>query len=128
MLQQMYIIPGVLVDNASNPIEVPLTSLNASADPTAIVCSHVPMNQFYTVGTEAVCPSRKSTVCRSPCTNINNMSIPTCAKLPSKAFNQNKHPRRCSIIAHVDMCSIRNQFHEINNLLVSDDIHILDYL
>jgi hypothetical protein len=61
--------------------------MNASADPIAIVCSnHVPMNQIYTVSTEAVCPSRKSTV--------NNMSIFTSAKLPSKAMKTSKHPRR----------------------------------
>ena len=34
--------------NVSNLMYVPLTALNATADPTAIVCSnHVPMNQLY---------------------------------------------------------------------------------
>ena len=28
-------------------------------------------------------------------------------------------------IAHVNICSLRNEVHEINNLLVTDDIHIL---
>ena len=83
MLQQMYIVPGgVGRHNVSNLIYVPLTALNASADPTAIVCSnHVPMNQSYTVSTEVVSPSTKSTVCSSPCTNINNISMSISAKL-----------------------------------------------
>ena len=82
----MYIIPRVLVDNVSNLIYVPLTALNASADPKAIVCSnHVPMNQSDTFRSEVMCPSRKSTICSSTCTNINNMSMSTSAKLPSKA-------------------------------------------
>ena len=55
MLQKMYIIPGALEDNGSNLIHVPLTALNASADPTAMVCSnHVYMNQSYTVSTEEI--------------------------------------------------------------------------
>ena len=49
--------------NVSNLMYVPLTALNASADPTAIVCSnHVPMNQSYTVSTEAVCPKSNQIV------------------------------------------------------------------
>ena len=76
---------GVGRHNMSNLIYVYLTAIIASADPTAIVCSnHVPMNQILTVSTEAVCPRRKTTVCNSPCTNINNMRISTPAKLPSK--------------------------------------------
>ena len=64
--------------NVSNLMYVPLTALNASADPTAIVCNnHVPMNQIYAVSTEAVCPSRKSTVCSSPCT------VGSCYRPPS---------------------------------------------
>ena len=122
----MYIIPGALVDNVSNLIGVPLTALNATADPTAIVCSnHVPMNQIYAVITEAVCPSRESTVCSSPCTNINNMRISTSDKLPSKAMKTSKHPRKVLKIAHDNICRLRNKVHEISNLLVTDDIHIL---
>ena len=53
---------GVCRHNVSNLIYVPLTALNASVDPTVIVCSnHVPMNKTSTASTEAVCPSRKST-------------------------------------------------------------------
>ena len=50
--------------------------------------NHVPMNQSYIVSTEAVCPSRKSTVCSLTCTNINNLSMSTSAKLPSKAIKE----------------------------------------
>ena len=86
---------GVGRHNVSNLMYVPLTSLNDSAGPTAIVNSnHVPMNRGYTVSTEAVCPSRKSTVCSSPCTKINNMSMSTSAKLPSKAMKTIKHPKK----------------------------------
>ena len=83
------------------------------------------LNQIYNVSTEAMCPSRKSTVCSSPCTNIKNMNISTSAKLPSKAMKNSKHPRKVLKIAHVNICSLSNQVHEINNLLVTDDIHIL---
>ena len=107
-------------------IYVPLTALNASADPTAIECSnHVPMNQSYTVSTEAVCPSRKSTVRSSPCTNIDNMRMCTSAKVPSKAMKTIKHPRKLLKIAHFNIYSLRNMVHEVNNLLVTDVIHIL---
>ena len=42
---------------------VPLTPLNASVDPTAIVYSNrVPMNQSYTVSTEEVCPTVQLTL------------------------------------------------------------------
>ena len=103
----VYYTRGIGRHNVSNLIDVPLT---ASADPTAIVCcNHVPMNQIYTGSTEAVCPSRKSTVCRSPCTNINNKSISTSAKLPSKAMKTSKHPRKVLKIAHVNICSLRNK-------------------
>ena len=85
---------GIGRHNVSYLMYIHLTALNASADPTTIVCSnHVPMNQIYTVSTEAVC-LRKSTVCSSPCTNINNMSISTSSKLPSKAMKTSKHTRR----------------------------------
>ena len=92
----MYIIPGdVGRHNIRNLIDVPFTALNASADPTAIVCSnHVPMNQSYTVSTEAVCSRRKYTVCSSPCTNINDMNMSTSAKLPSQAMKTIKQPRK----------------------------------
>ena len=51
-------------------IDVPLTALNASADPTAIIGrNHVPMNQIYTVSTEPVVPRRRSTVRNSPATH-----------------------------------------------------------
>ena len=98
MLQQMYIIPGGAGrQNVRNIIYVPRTDLNASADPTAVVCSnHVLMNQIDTVSTEAVCPSRKSTVCSSPCTNINNMSMYTSTKLPSKN-NENSQASQKSV-------------------------------
>ena len=57
-------------------------------------------------------------MCSSPCTNINNMSMSTSAKLPSKAMKTIKHPRKVLKIAHVNICSIRNKVHEITNLLV----------
>jgi hypothetical protein len=102
-----------------------LTVLNASADPTAIVCSnHVPMNQMYALSTEPVCPRRKFTMCSLPCTNINNTSISTSAELPSKAIKISKHPRRQLLkISHVN--SLINKVHEVNNLLVTDGIHTL---
>ena len=104
---------------------VPLAALNATADPTAIVCSnHVPTNQMHTVSTEAVCPRRKTIVCSSPCTNINNMSISTSAKPPSKSIQTSNHPRRNMLkVAHVNICSLRNKVHEINNLLIKGDSH-----
>ena len=96
------------------------------SDPTAIVCStNIPMNQSYTVSTEVVCPSRKSTVCSSPCTKINNLSMSTSAKLASKARKTINHPREVLKIAHVNICSLRNKVHEINHLLVTGDIHNL---
>ena len=105
---------------------VPLTALNASADPTAIVYSnHVPMNRMYAVSTEAVCSRRKSTVCSSFCTNINNMIMSTSAKLPSKAMKTIKHPRKVLKMAHVNICSLRNKVFQINNLLVTNYIHIM---
>ena len=118
---------GVGRHNVSNLIYVPLTALNASADPTAVVCSnHVSMNQIYNVSTEVVFPSRKSNVCSSPCTNINNMRMSTSAKL-SKAMKTSKHPRKVLKITHVNICSLRNKVNEINNLLVTDDSYF-DYL
>ena len=36
-----------------------------------------------------------------------------------------KHPRKVLKMAHVIICSLRNKVHEINNLLATDDIHIL---
>ena len=108
---------GVGRHHVSNLIDVPLT---ASADPTPIVCSnHMPINQGYTVRTEVVCPSRKFTVC------INNPSMSTSAKLPCKERKTIKHPRKVLKIAHINICCLRNKVHEINNLLVTDDIHIL---
>jgi hypothetical protein len=53
------------------------------------------------------------------------MRISTSAKLPSKAMKTSKHPRNMLKIAHVYICSLRNKVHEMNNLLVTDDIHIL---
>ena len=59
---------------------------------------------MYTVSTEAVFPSRKFTVCSSPCTNINNMSISTSAKLHRKAMKTSKHPgRKVLKIANVNI-------------------------
>ena len=46
-------------------------------------------------------------------------------KLLSKAIKTIKHPRKVLKIAHVIICSLRNKVHEINYLLVTDDIHIL---
>ena len=64
-------------------------------------------------------------MCSSPCTKINNMSMSTSAKLPSKAMKTIKHPRKVVNIAHINICSLRNKVDEINNLLVTDDIHNL---
>ena len=93
-----------------------------SRDYEPVCRNHVSMNQIYAVSTEAVCPSRKSTVCSSPYTNINNMRISTSAKLPSKAMKTSKHPRKVLKIAYINICS---RVHEINNMQVADDIHIL---
>ena len=111
MLQQNVHYPSCIGrHNVSNLIYVPLTALNASADPTAIVCSyHVHMSKSYTVSTEVVCPSRKSTLCSSPCTNINKKSMSTSAKLPSKEMEIIKHPRKVLKIAHVKICSLKPQ-------------------
>ena len=89
--------------------------------------NHKPMNQSYTVSTEAVCNSRKTTLCSSPCTissNVNNMSKSTSDKL-SLAFKTIKQPRKVLQISHINICSLRNKVHEVNNLLVTDDIHTL---
>ena len=64
-------------------------------------------------------------MCSSPCTNINNMRISTSAKILSKAMKTSKHPRKVLKIAHVNICSLRNKVNEKNNLLGTDDIHIL---
>jgi exonuclease III len=40
-------------------------------------------------------------------------------------MNKIKHPRKVLKIAKVNICSLRNKVHEVNNLLVTDDIHIL---
>jgi hypothetical protein len=108
---------GIGRHNLSNLIYVPVTALNVSNDPTVIVQSnHVPINhQSYTVSTEAVCPSRTSTVCSSPCSNINNMSMCTSAKLPCKAMTTINHPRKVLQISHVNTCSLRNKVHEIDH-------------
>ena len=36
-----------------------------------------------------------------------------------------KHPRKVLKITHISICSLRYKVHEINNLLVTDDIHML---
>ena len=65
-------------------------------------------------------------MCSSPCTNINNMSISTSAKLPSKAMKTSNHHRTKELkIVYVKICSLRNNIHKINNFLATDDIHIL---
>ena len=84
---------------------------------TAICSNHVPMDQSYSVSTEVVCPSRKTTLCSSPCTIKS-----TSDKLPSKAFKTIKQPRKN---CHINICSLRNKIHEVNNLLGTDDIPIL---
>ena len=87
----------------------------------SIGCSnHEPMNQSCTVSTEAVCPSRKTTLCSSPCTIKS-----TSDKFPSKVLKTIKQPRKVLKIAHINICSLRNKVHEVNNLLVTDDFHIL---
>ena len=113
---------GIGRHNVSNLLYVPLSALNACDDPTAIVCSnHVSMNKTYTVSTEAVCPGKKSTVCSSPFTNINNVSMSTSAQLLSKAMKTIKHPSKVlKKIANVNICCLRNKVHEINNLLETD--------
>ena len=111
---------GVGRHNVGNFIYFPLIALNTFVNPTAIGCSnHEPMNQSYTVSTEAVCPNRKTTLCSSPCTIKS-----TSDKLPSKALKTIKQPRKVLKIAHMNTCSLRNKVHEVNNLLVTD-IHIL---
>ena len=56
------------------------------------------------------------------------MSKSTFEKLPSKALKTNNQPRKVLKIAHINICSLRNKVHEVNNLLVTDDIHILTEL
>ena len=54
---------GIGKHNVSNLIDAPLIAPNISVYPTAIVSSnHEPINQSYTVRTEAVCKSRKTTL------------------------------------------------------------------
>ena len=55
-------LKGIGKRNVSNLIYVPLIALNTSVYPTAIVSSnHKPINQSYTVSTEVVSNSRKTT-------------------------------------------------------------------
>jgi hypothetical protein len=120
---------GIGKHNVSNLIYVPLIAPNTSVYPTAIVISnHAPINQSYSVSTEAMCNSRKTNLCSSPCTissNVNNMSKSTSDKPPSKALKTIKQPRKVKKIAHVNIRSLRNKVFEVNNLHVTDDIHIL---
>jgi hypothetical protein len=120
---------GIGKHNVSNLIYVPLIAPNTSVYPTAIVSSnHEPINQSYTVSTEAVCNTRKTTLCSSPCTisfNVNNMCKSTSENLPRKALKTIKQPRKVLDIAHINICSLRNKVHDVNNLLVTDDVHIL---
>jgi hypothetical protein len=139
---------GIGKRNVCHLIYVPLIAPNTSVYPTAIVSSnHEPINQSYTHGTEAVCNSRKTTLCRSPCTssnapahpatssNVNNMSKSTPDKLPNnklpnnklpnKALKTIKQPRKVLKIAHVNICSLINKVHEVSNLLIRDDMHII---
>ena len=60
-----------------------------------------------------------------PYTNINNLRPAISAKLPSKAMKTSRYPRKVLKIAHINICSLRNKVCEINNLLVTDDIHIV---
>ena len=53
------------------------------------------------------------------------MSKSTSDKLPSKALKTIKQPRKVLKKAHINICILRNKVHEVNNLLVTDDIHIL---
>jgi hypothetical protein len=53
------------------------------------------------------------------------MNTSTSAKLPSKVMKTGKHPRKVLKIAHVNICIFRNKVYEINNLQVTDDVHIL---
>ena len=43
----------------------------------------------------------------------------------AKKLNTSKHPRKVLTIAHMNLCSLRNKVNQINNMLVTDDIHIL---
>jgi hypothetical protein len=78
-------VRGIGKHNVSHLIYVPLIALNTSVYPTANVSSnHEPIKQSYTVSTEVVCNSRKTTLCSSPCTissNVNNTSKSTSDKL-----------------------------------------------
>ena len=44
---------------------------------------------------------------------------------PVKQWKQASIPEKCLKKSHVEICSLRNKVHEINNWLVTDDIHIL---
>jgi adenine deaminase len=105
MLTMSHDFRGIGKHNINNLIYVPLIALNTSVYPTAVVSSnHEPINQSYTVGTEAVCNSRKTTLCSSPCTisfNVNSTSKSTSDTLPSKELKTIKQPRKVLKIAHM---------------------------
>jgi hypothetical protein len=44
---------------------------------------------------------------------------------PVKAIKTINHPGKVLEMAHMNICSLRNEVPEINSLLVTDDIHIL---
>jgi hypothetical protein len=97
--------PKVIVrHNVSNLINFPLVSLNTFVNLTAIGCSnHESMNESCTVSTEAVCPSRKTTLCSSPSTMKS-----TSDKLPSKALKTIKFSPTVSEIAGRQIQNNRN--------------------
>jgi hypothetical protein len=75
-----------------------------------------------------MCNSRKTTLRSSPCTiisNVNNMRKSTSDKLPSKTLKTIKQPRQLLKRPHTNICSLKYKVHKVNNLLVTDDIHIL---
>ena len=84
---------------------------------TAIVSSnHETINQSYTVSTEAVCPSRKTTLCSSPCSissYVNNMSKSTSVFSALMGSLSIKQPRKVLKIAHINICRLRNKVHGV---------------
>ena len=73
-----------------------------------------------------MCPSRKTTLCSSPCTIKS-----TSDTLLRKALKTIKQPRKVLKIGHINICSLRNKVHKVNKLLVPNNMHIsethLDY-
>jgi hypothetical protein len=87
---------------------------------------HVELNSA--VCTETVCLRKKPTV-GSPLStidsNVNVTNMSTSDQPLRIARKTNKKPIKGLKIAHINICSLRNKVHEIDNLLTSENINIL---